>query len=58
VLDSSGAAPDQRVEELADTALTYGTSGFLLVSDDTATTELFAAEVVPAAREEAARDRT
>jgi alkanesulfonate monooxygenase SsuD/methylene tetrahydromethanopterin reductase-like flavin-dependent oxidoreductase (luciferase family) len=45
-------SPDQWVEELTDTALTYGTSGYILASDDTATTELFAAEVVPAVRRE------
>lgn len=44
--------PDQWVEELTDLALTYGTSGFILASDDTATTERFAAEVVPAVRRE------
>ncbi|GAB2856246.1 LLM class flavin-dependent oxidoreductase [Nocardioides pacificus] len=49
--------PDQWVEELADTALTYGTSGFILASDDTATTELFAAEVAPAVRREVEQAR-
>ncbi|SDE61501.1 Luciferase-like monooxygenase [Blastococcus fimeti] len=49
--------PDQWVEELTDLTLTYGTSGFVLASDDTATTELFAAEVAPAVRSEVARER-
>lgn len=49
--------PDQWVEELADTALTYGTSGFVLASDDAFTTELFATEVAPAVREEVAAAR-
>lgn len=44
--------PEQWVEELTDTTLTYGTSGYVLASDDTATTELFATEVVPAVRRE------
>ena len=44
--------PDQWVEELTDTALTYGTSGYILASDDTATTERFATEVAPAVRRE------
>ena len=44
--------PDQWVEELVDTTLTYGISGFILASDDTATTEQFAAEVAPAVRSE------
>jgi len=49
--------PDQWVEELTDTTLTYGTSGYILASDDTATTELFAAEVAPAVRDEVRRAR-
>ncbi|WP_101523195.1 LLM class flavin-dependent oxidoreductase [Nocardioides houyundeii] len=49
--------PEQWVEELTDIALTYGTSGFILPSDDTATTELFAAEVAPAVRREVAAAR-
>jgi len=44
--------PDQWVEELTDTALTYGMSGYILASDDTATTEVFATEVAPAVRRE------
>ena len=50
--------PEQWVDELTDTTLTYGTSGFILASDDAATTELFAAEVVPAVRRELQRART
>jgi len=49
--------PDQWVEELTDLALTYGTSVFVLVSDDTTTTEVFAKEVAPAVREEVQRER-
>lgn len=44
--------PDQWVEELIETTLTHGTSGYILASDDTATTELFATEVAPAVRRE------
>ncbi|SKB08980.1 LLM class flavin-dependent oxidoreductase [Aeromicrobium choanae] len=44
-------AGDLSAEQLADIALTYGTSGFILPSDDASTTERFAAEVVPAVRE-------
>lgn len=43
--------PGQWAEELTDVALTYGTSGFILVSDDTVATQTFAAEVAPAVRE-------
>ncbi|MGY2701132.1 LLM class flavin-dependent oxidoreductase [Nocardioides sp. HB32] len=43
--------PSQWAEELAEVALTYGTSGFILASDDTALTQTFAAEVAPAVRE-------
>ena len=49
--------PHQWAEELAEIALTYGTSGFVLASDDTATTELYAAEVAPAVRERVAKER-
>jgi hypothetical protein len=47
----------QWAEELADMALRYGVGAFVLASDDAATIERFAAEVVPATRElvEAAR---
>lgn len=43
--------PYQWADELADVALGYGVSAFLLASDDTATTERYAAEVVPAVRD-------
>ncbi|MGE2725553.1 LLM class flavin-dependent oxidoreductase [Mycolicibacterium pulveris] len=49
--------PRQWAEELADVALGYGTSGFLLASDETDTTERFAAEVAPAVRELVAAER-
>ncbi|MGV0715323.1 LLM class flavin-dependent oxidoreductase [Mycolicibacterium sp. XJ662] len=49
--------PSQWAEELADVALGYGTSGFILASDDTETTERFAAEVAPAVRELVAAER-
>lgn len=44
-------------EQLSDIALQYGTSGFLLASDETAATERFAAEVAPAVREQVAAER-
>lgn len=47
--------PDLSAEQIAEIALTYGTSGFIVASDDTATTERFAAEVAPAVRELVAR---
>lgn len=47
--------PDLSAEQLAEIALTYGTSGFIVASDDTATTERFATEVAPAVRELVAR---
>ncbi|BBZ01680.1 N5,N10-methylene tetrahydromethanopterin reductase [Mycolicibacterium chitae] len=43
--------PRQWAEQLTEVALTYGTSGFILASDDAATTERYAAEVAPAVRE-------
>lgn len=43
--------PRQWAEELTEVALTYGTSGFILASDDTTLTQTFAAEVVPAVKE-------
>ncbi len=43
--------PSQWAEELAEVALTYGTSGFILASDDTTTTQTFAAEVAPAVKD-------
>lgn len=43
--------PTQWAEELTDVALTYGTSGFVLASDESTTTRTFAAEVAPAVKE-------
>ncbi|MET0842486.1 MAG: LLM class flavin-dependent oxidoreductase [Mycetocola sp.] len=43
--------PRQWAEELTEVALTYGTSGFVLASDDTTLTQTFAAEVAPAVRD-------
>jgi hypothetical protein len=43
--------PDVWARQLADVAIQYGTSGFILAVDDPATVELFAAEVVPATKE-------
>jgi alkanesulfonate monooxygenase SsuD/methylene tetrahydromethanopterin reductase-like flavin-dependent oxidoreductase (luciferase family) len=42
--------PSQWAEELTEVALTYGTSGFVLASDDSTLTQTFAAEVAPAVR--------
>ncbi|MGW9264097.1 LLM class flavin-dependent oxidoreductase [Gordonia terrae] len=50
--------PAQWVEQLIEVALTYGTSGFVLASDDTVMTQTYAAEVAPAVREAAAAART
>jgi alkanesulfonate monooxygenase SsuD/methylene tetrahydromethanopterin reductase-like flavin-dependent oxidoreductase (luciferase family) len=41
---------DQWVEELSEVALSYGTSGFILASDDATLTQTFAAEVAPGVR--------
>jgi alkanesulfonate monooxygenase SsuD/methylene tetrahydromethanopterin reductase-like flavin-dependent oxidoreductase (luciferase family) len=49
--------PDQWVEELTDLALTYGTSVFILFSDDPGMTEVFAKEVAPAVRDEVRKAR-
>jgi alkanesulfonate monooxygenase SsuD/methylene tetrahydromethanopterin reductase-like flavin-dependent oxidoreductase (luciferase family) len=49
--------PSQWAEELAEVALNYGTSGFILASDDTKLTQTFAAEVAPAVREKVAKAR-
>jgi alkanesulfonate monooxygenase SsuD/methylene tetrahydromethanopterin reductase-like flavin-dependent oxidoreductase (luciferase family) len=54
LLDGS---PGQWAQELTEIALTQGTSGFILASDDAATIELFAAEVAPAVRELVAAER-
>ncbi|MBM2614415.1 LLM class flavin-dependent oxidoreductase [Actinoplanes sp. LDG1-06] len=48
-----GAEPEQ----LADLALTYGISGFILATDDAATTERLAAEIAPAVRDLVKRER-
>ncbi|WP_166875609.1 LLM class flavin-dependent oxidoreductase [Salinibacterium sp. ZJ450] len=49
--------PAQWAEQAAEIALDYGTSGFILASDDAATINLFAAEVAPAVRELVAAER-
>jgi alkanesulfonate monooxygenase SsuD/methylene tetrahydromethanopterin reductase-like flavin-dependent oxidoreductase (luciferase family) len=43
--------PRQWAEQLAETTLDYGVSGYILAADDAGTIELFAAEVAPATRE-------
>jgi hypothetical protein len=43
--------PQQWAEELTEVALTHGTSGFIVASDDTTLTRTFAAEVTPAVKE-------
>jgi len=50
--------PSQWAEELAEVALTYGTSGFILASDDASLTQTYAAEVAPAVKELVATART
>lgn len=42
--------PSQWAEELTEVALAYGTSGFILASDDTTVTQTFAEEVAPAVK--------
>ncbi len=49
--------PQQWAEDLADIALTYGISGFILATDDAPSIELFAAEVAPATRKLVAAER-
>jgi alkanesulfonate monooxygenase SsuD/methylene tetrahydromethanopterin reductase-like flavin-dependent oxidoreductase (luciferase family) len=49
--------PRQWAEELAGITLEHGVSGFILAADDATTIKLFAAEVVPAARELVAAGR-
>jgi alkanesulfonate monooxygenase SsuD/methylene tetrahydromethanopterin reductase-like flavin-dependent oxidoreductase (luciferase family) len=49
--------PAQWCEELADMALRYGVSAFVLASDDPGTIERFAAEVAPSTRELVAAER-
>ncbi|MBL7261033.1 LLM class flavin-dependent oxidoreductase [Paractinoplanes lichenicola] len=48
---------DAGVEQLAELALTYGISGFIVASDDAATAEHLAAEVAPAVRDLVKRER-
>jgi alkanesulfonate monooxygenase SsuD/methylene tetrahydromethanopterin reductase-like flavin-dependent oxidoreductase (luciferase family) len=43
--------PQQWTEELAEVALEYGVSAFILAANDAATIELFARDVAPATRE-------
>ena len=49
--------PSQWAEELRDVALTYGTSGFILASDDPTTTQTFASEVAPEVKRLVAAER-
>lgn len=49
--------PEQWVEQLAGLTLEHGISAFLIGTDDRATTERFAAEVVPAVRDVVDRER-
>lgn len=49
--------PRQWAEQLAEVALSCGTSGFILASDDNVTTQTYAAEVAPAVRELVAAER-
>ena len=47
----------QWAEQVADLTLTHGASGFILMADDRATIERYAAEVAPATREIVAAER-
>ena len=49
--------PEAWAEQIAAIALTYGVSGFILAADDAASIELYASEVVPAARTLIAAER-
>lgn len=49
--------PTAWAEQVAEVALTHGISGFILGGDDLTTTQRFAAEVAPAARELVAASR-
>lgn len=49
--------PRQWAEQLAESTLEYGVSGYILAADDAPTIELFAAEVAPATRELVAAER-
>lgn len=55
--DLLAGPPATWVEQLTELALTHGVSGFTIASDDSATVERFAAEVVPATREAIALER-
>ncbi|MEU6697791.1 hypothetical protein [Pseudonocardia sp. NPDC046786] len=50
--------PDAWVEQVADLALQYGVSGFVLASDDPADLDRFGREVAPRAREPVVSERT
>lgn len=50
--------PQQWAEELAEMTMSYGVTGFILAADDAYTIETFAAEVAPATRELAAKERS
>ncbi len=49
--------PEQWAEELAELAVDYGTTGFILTGDDATATEIFASEVAPATRQLVAAER-
>ena len=49
--------PEQWASDIADIALNYGISGFIVAANDVPTLQLFASEVVPAARELVASER-
>lgn len=57
-MDAGPASSAAWAEELADLALTHGTSGFIVGGDDLATAERLAAEVAPAVRELVAAERS
>jgi alkanesulfonate monooxygenase SsuD/methylene tetrahydromethanopterin reductase-like flavin-dependent oxidoreductase (luciferase family) len=50
--------PDQTSEALTRMALEDGVSTFIVVSDESEVLERFAAELIPAVREQVARQRT
>jgi hemerythrin-like domain-containing protein len=50
--------PGQWAEELAGMALDHGISGFILMTDDPATIDIFGAEVAPATRKLVSAERT
>lgn len=57
-MDAGPSSSAAWAEELADLALTHGTSGFIVGGDDLATAERLAAEVAPAVRELVAAERS